>query len=445
MTTLLLVAGCTAAAAGSDSSRPGPSGPDASGPAAGTSTEPAGGSLVEAATTTSAGLVGQGDGSESVRSLPDLVAVSADGHAAVIRDGGMTEPVTGLIAGDDTTMVTTSSDDTSTTVAWIRLADGSETGSATLDGDLRAVATDMTGRFVAMKGPNPAAPNGTEIVIATAAGEQFRAMYDTELQPEGFSNAIGTNGMPIGMFVQEFLDPPIGDAEAPRWYQVRVLDTATGQLQLPQNLRDKSQQVDEQMLGFGRTHVLSPANGLLFTLYRGLDDDGSNYAFVHTLGFVNGVWCLDLPSEMSLEWELGALGLADHESKLIVASANGFVTEFGVGDITDLNSEPAPRRTVRAWLPGPEPVGPTVATSAAVIVVGQGTTLRWIDPESLTETHSLDWDMQIESVTVLANGDVVAAGSRRLSQISPAGELVAEMPLPDGFGAITRMLILPAE
>lgn len=373
-----------------------------------------------------------------------MVIVAADGQAAVIRDGGMTTPVAGLIAADDNTLITTSSDGLTTRVGWIRVADASETGAVTLDGDLRAVATDMTGQFVAMKGPNPNVANGTEIVIASASGERFRKMYDTELRPEGFSDASDTNGLPIGLFVQEFLDPPTEDAEAPRWYQVRVLDPATGVLQLPLNLRDKGQQVDEQMLGFGRTHVLSPMNGLLFTLYRGLDDDGSNYAFVHTLGFINGVWCLELPSELSLDTELGAIGLTGRESKLIVASANGFVSEFKVSDITDISAVPAPRRTVRAWVPGPEPAGPTVATSDAAIVVGQGSTLRWIDPASLTETKSLDWDMDIESVAALDNGDVIAAGSRRLSQISSTGELMAEMPLPEGFGAVARMLVLPA-
>ncbi len=397
-------------------------------------------------------------------SMPDVALVSADGRVAVLRNGAMTEPVTGIIAGDDETLVATTlersaSGEPSTTLTWTNLADGTPIGRVTLSGDLRAVATDRSGRFVALINEiagdfadgiaAQSKPIGTEIVIADAEGERFRQRYDTEIVPEGFSNISGDNGLPIGLFVQEFLDPPMTDAEAPRWYQVRVLDTSTGDLQLPFNLRDKATLVDEQMLGFGRSNVLSLRNGLLFTLYRGVGDDSSDYAFVHTLGFASGVWCLELPDQLSLEWELGTLGLVEGESKLLVVSANGFISEFVVADITDTGgpetggteSVPTARRTVRSWQADTASGGPSVATAPGVVVVGQATTLRWIDPVSLVETKSLSIGIEIDSLAAIESGAAVVAGADRLARISPTGELVAEMSL-GGFGAVSRILLL---
>lgn len=385
--------------------------------------------------------------------IPDMVLVSDEGQVVVLRDGVMTEPVTGIVAGDDETLVAATLEESTepgpaTTLTWTNLANGLQTGRVSLSGDLSVVATDQSGRFVALTSASPTNSGaiGTEIVIADADGERFRQRYDTEIVPEGFSNTIGDNGLPIGLFIQEFLDPPMSDTAAPRWYQVRVLDTATGELQLPFNLRDKATLVDEQMLGFSRSHVLSLHNGLLFTLYRGVSDDASNYAFVHTLGFASGVWCLELPDQLSLEWELGALGLVDGESKLLVVSANGFISEFVIADITTLDgteSVPSARRTVRAWQADTSPDGPSVATAPGVVVVGQGSTVRWIDPTSLLEISSLDFDIdiEIESLAVLESGDAIVAGAHRLLQVSPTGELTAEGSIA-GFGAVARILLL---
>ncbi|MEO6125528.1 MAG: hypothetical protein ABIR32_17660 [Ilumatobacteraceae bacterium] len=388
--------------------------------------------------------------------MADLALVSADGRVAVLRNGVFGEPADGLIASDGRTLVATTIASASTMVTWLDLGDSATVATATVAGHLRAIATDRSGGVVALTGSNPEVVNGTEIVAVGHDGVIFRRRYDTELLPEGFAAVTDENGLPIGMFVQEFLDPPDPDRQAPRWYQVRVLDLATGELSLPFNLRDKSQQVDEQMLGFGRTRVQSDVNGLLFTLYRGIYEDSSDgvsseYAFVHTLGFFNGVWCLDLPRELSLEWESGALGLIDGERSLLVVSSNGFVSEFRIGDITEFTDDvaamPAARRTAKVWTPPASADGPAVATSPAGIVIGQGTTLRWIDPDTLAETTSLDWDLRIESVHILGNesSDVIAVGSGRAAQIRPkGGDLVAEVPLPSGFGGITRIVELPS-
>ena len=227
-----------------------------------------------------------------------------------------------------------------------------------------------------------------------------------------------------------------------RRYRVRVVDTASGDLAPPLDLRDKGQTVDEQMLGYGRTHVLSPMNGLLFALYRGLDGKGQGYAFVHTLGFVNGVYCLDLPQQLDLANVPGAIALLDDESELAVVSANGTVSEFAIDDITDPAKTPAPIRTTAVWA-GTNTSGPAADARGSTLLVGQDDALRWIDPTSLTVRAVLHWDMQIEAVALLPNGTAIAAGTGRVSVITPDGQLAAEIPLPGNVGPIARVVVVP--
>lgn len=382
----------------------------------------------------------------SAEQLPAVAMVSEDGTVAVIRDGESSRPITGIVGADERTLISTSASGAATTVSWSVLETGAQTASVAVDGDLQAIATDITGKFVALK-PRARSMGTTELVVASPAGERFRKQYSAELVPEGFSNAY-TDSLPIGMFVLEYLDPPpptppqTSTDPAPRRYQVRVLDLITGELGLPLNLRDKSQSVDEQMLGSRRSHIASPDNGLLFTLYRGVNDDESNYAFVHTLGFFNGVWCLDLPPELELQHLPGAMTLANDETSLLVASSNGNVSEFVISDITDSERDPLPRRTYRAWHGRAGEAGPTMASFGNQVAVGQGHTLRWIDITTLQQTASFDWDMDIEAVAMLDNGDVLAVGTGRISQITSAGALIAELPLPAGLGTVDHLVVL---
>ena len=132
--------------------------------------------------------------------------------------------------------------------------------------------------------------------------------------------------MPDTVYLLEYLP-----AEAPTHYRVRVLHTSTGEVGLPVNLRDKSTPVDAEMAGISRTQVVSGHDdGLLFTLYRGVAGEGDRhgYAFVHTLGFAGGVWCLDIAPEMELDRLPGALVVAG--DRLVVASANGTIGSYDI-------------------------------------------------------------------------------------------------------------------
>lgn len=416
-------------------------GADASGTAPPASPTPAS----EAGTTESVATASMVTSTDRPADLADMTVVAADGRIVVLRNGATSEPITGLVATDQRTLIRTEPQSvagkTATSVSWLTLDDGIEQGRVELTGELTAIATDPTGNAVALTHRDKGGI-GTEIVIATPDGEAFRRRYTSELLPEGFSNIfLESTDVPAGLFVIEYLDPPPGEIDAPRRYQVRVLDTATGELALPLNLREKAQTVDEQMLGFGRSHVLSPRNGLLFTLYRGLDSDEVGYAFVHTLGFVNGVWCLDLPIELDLAALPGALALSADETTLLVASANGYVAEFSIADLTDLAHEPSARRTVRVWQGAAGASAPALAAGAARFVVGQGDELRWFHADTLTMTTLHRVDMAIEAVALMANGDSIVAGSGRVSQVTEDGELVAVMPLPEGFGPVMRIVL----
>ena len=440
---VLLLAGCTADAGTTDP----PSQANAATAASALSTGQAAATTVLPTAPSGSGTTTTGASSRAAFGpMPAIAVVSTDGHVAVVRDGVMGPSEKGLLTADGSAVIATTATITdgksSTRVVWEGTRAGAELASVTLAGDLAAVAADPSGKAVAFTEPNPDSPGGTVVVVGTPQGEQFRHAYASELQPEGFSNIyIEGSPIPAGLFVIEYLDPPPTDHTAPRRYRVRVLDTSSGDLGLPNSLRDKSQTVDEQMLGFGRTHVLSPTNGLLFTLYRSLDSHQHGYAFVHTLGFVNGVYCLDLPQELDLANLPGAVALLDGESDLAVVSANGTVSEFAINDITNAAKTPAPIRTSTVWT-GANTSGPAVAANGPTLLVGQHDALRWIDSTSLAVRAVQHWDMHIEAVSLLPDGNAIAAGTSRVSEITPDGKLAAELPLPADLGSVATIVVI---
>ncbi len=211
-----------------------------------------------------------------------------------------------------------------------------------IDGDFRPTAVAQDGKLVALIG---SAGTTTTVVLATPAdGELRRWRFDSVLVPEAFADAFDSEGagLPIGVFVIEYL--------AAHTYRVRVIDTASGQLGLPLNLRDKSQTVDEVMTAVSRTAVFEPNNQLLFTLYQDASEGGENVgSFIHTLGLFNGVWCLDVPAELGLADHPGALAVNPAGSRLYAASSIGGVAGYVVSDITNSGPEmPTARASRRA-------------------------------------------------------------------------------------------------
>lgn len=417
-------------------------GADAAGTTLGHSAPPSVASSDPEATVNEATVAPKASALTPTAAVPDMALVAADGRAMVVRDGVATEPVDGLIAPDRATLITDTFAAGATTVRWIDLAAATETGSVDIAGDLTVVAADLHGEYVALTGTPLASPGGTDLVVVSPAGVAFRHVYDTELLPEGFANAVTDAGLPFWVFVVEYLGPPSDAPEAPRPYRVRVVDLTTAELGLPFNLRDKGQVVDQEMLGYGRSHALSRRDGLLFTLYRGIGSDDFHNAFVHTLGFGNGVWCLDLPNELALDHLPGAITLTEDESQLLVASGNGLVTEFQIDDVLDPSREPLATRTVQGWTPVDDGSGTALASAGPTLIVGQGTSLRWLDTTSLTEQSFVETTFAIEAVAIDHDGTVTAVGNGVVAQIDRDGTSRASAVLPADFGPVAAVVLL---
>jgi hypothetical protein len=362
--------------------------------------------------------------SESLESLPPVVLSSfvigdAAGRVALVDDGGVARPVRDddwhqTISLDGTFSVsTTLVGPGNTKIAWDALPSGDVLGGTVLPGaDMEATATQVGGNLTAFV--NRATPitddsiaggrDASTIVLASPEGEVARYELDGNVVPE----AIGSNvvdGMPTQLFLLEYLP-----AEAPTRYRVRTLDTATGTMALPLNLRDKvGPAVDQEMAGVTRGQVLASEHGYLFTLYRGTSDmpGGHPYAFVHTLDLYDGVWCLGIPPEMELEHLPGAI--AAFGDRLYVASANGMVGAYDIAVLPDASMSADMIWTTR--------IGPVGGTDTPAIAAGpDGAVVAW---PAVSGLHTVDPDgvagpsvvraPGVEALT-LDNGRPVAVG-----------------------------------
>ncbi len=375
----------------------------------------------------------------SSEAIPPVALIDDAGRITVVRDGAAEPALAGVLTPDGRTAVAARAVGDQTELTWNDLSSGETTATVRLAGRLNPVVVEPAGRVVALVSE----PVGrvTEIVVAGPDGERFRRTYERELVPEAFANAWTDSRLPIGLFVIDYLDPPGGPA-APRTYRVAVVDLATGEIGLPLNLRDKSQTVDEQMTGYARAHLVAERDGLLFTLYRGVGPGASTSAFIHTLGFVNGVWCLAVPEALRLDREPGSMALATDGSRLYVGSANGSVAEFVVGDILDPNLVPAARRVVAVTNP-PDTVGaPVMATVPGRLVAAQGSTISWIDPATLQAVGAVAWPRAVEAIAGATDDNLLVADHRRLGLLRPDGVLLAGFELPPSIGAISRIVPL---
>lgn len=284
---------------------------------------------------------------------PAVAIIDERGVFAPVVDGTVSDTWSKFVARpapDASTAVLTLSPDAvrgwgSTKLAWLSMPAGERLAELLIDGAaLETTATSLDGSVVGLvtlaDEPLPDAIAGarasSEIVIASAEGVLYEQTLDGNVVPEAFSRSASANGLPNQVFLLEYFP-----ADAPRFYRVRVLSTATGEVSLPLNLRNKAEQVDERMAGFTRSQVVAHEQGLLFTLYRGTIDgrpDGEPYAFVHTLDFADGVWCLEVDPKLELDRVPGTLAVGG--DRLYVASANGFVGAFEIPAITDPTRSP---------------------------------------------------------------------------------------------------------
>lgn len=230
-------------------------------------------------------------------------------------------------------------------INWISLPEGELLAEGSMGSAQELTATSLDGTFAGFTSRAAPAPEhsiagirrtSTIEIMSRHDGLVFSLELDGNFVPEAFSRRI-VDDIPSQVFLLEYFP-----ADSPTFYRVRVLSTSTGEVSLPLNLRNKTQQVDERMAGFSRSQTVAEEHGLLFTLYRGTIDgtpDGEPYAFVHTLDFADGVWCLDVDPRLELDRMAGSLAVGG--DRLYVASANGHVGSYPIPSISDPNLSPS--------------------------------------------------------------------------------------------------------
>ncbi len=318
-----------------------------------------------------------------------------------------------------------------TTVEWHDLTNDAVTASIQVAGELHPTAVAQDGQVVALIS---SAPTSTTVVLATPAGGELRRWsISSVVVPEAFADAASVDGLPIGVFVIEYL--------ATHTYRVRVIDTTTGELGLPLNLRDKTQTVDEVMTAVSRTAVFDPGRQLLFTLYQDASEGGGNIgSFIHTLGLFDGVWCLDVPEALGLADHPGALAVSPDGSRLYAASSTGGVAAYVVDDITNGDVTMPTARTTSTV--GASAGRVAIGASADQVVVALGGRLFRLDPTTLAVTDSFTWDMDVEALTVLPDHSIVIVGTGRMTLVSSDDQLMAERVLPGLTSEVTRVAVV---
>lgn len=360
-----------------------------------------------------------------------VVLTTKEGDIVSYPDGGEPQTMKAVQSPTGTVAVSATDGSASSTIEWHDLATGSVTTSVTVAGQLHPAAVTQDGKLVALFQSG----GGFTIVVLVSptSGELRRWTIDADVVPEAFANAYSEDGLPIGVFVLEYL--------AAHTYRVRVIDTATGTLSLPLNLRDKSQTVDEVMTAVSRTAVFEPMHQLLFTLYQDASEGDENVgAFIHTLGLINGVWCLDVPPELGLADHPGALAVSPDGSHLYAASGTGGVAGFVVDDVLNPDTAmPAARATI-ALPANADRVA--VAASDEEVVVALGSEIFRLDPQTLAVRESFTWDMDVEAVTILPDRSLLIVGTGRMTLVAPDHrQLLAERPIGT-VGEVTRVAVV---
>ena len=291
-------------------------------------------------------------------------AIDVDGQLVVFADGVATDTWlkwTALPSPDRSTAVLTLGPHIDgigpmRPLTWLSVPSGDVVAEQTMSSASELTALSLDGEFAALTTRSSPVDDGaiagardTSVVeiISRDGGSVFRQEIDGNFVPEAFGRRVTAAGVPSQVFLLEYFP-----ADSPRFYRVRVLSTETGEVSLPLNLRDKQQQVDERMAGFSRSQVVADEHGLLFTLYRGTIDgtpDGEPYAFIHTLDFADGVWCLEVDPRLDLADVPGSLAVGG--DRLYVASANGWVGSYPIPSISDPDLSPSMDWTVSVTRP----------------------------------------------------------------------------------------------
>jgi hypothetical protein len=318
---------------------------------------------------------------------------------------------------------------------------------------LHPAITSADGRWAVFAEPAPPVRPGeigpgrttSHFVVTDGAGTSQDLTLPGNFAPEAFGWFDETTGQarPMSLQLIEYLPP-----EHPTRYRVRTLDLTTEALGLPVSLRDKATLVDESMAGVSRTQVYAASSSLLFTLYQPAelasadpDYDVWEYGFVHTLATPwAGVWCVDLPEDLGMTGNSGALALSPDEQTLYVVTGAGKLGVIKTNDVNGLRVS----RTADLGLTVDETDQPVVAAGTDHVWVGLGHQLLMVDPISLEVQGRAELAAPVTALTLdPASGELLAAddGQLRRWTVDGAGAItrVGVLPLPAGLGPVARI------
>lgn len=350
--------------------------------------------------------------------VPDVALVTASGRVLEVRDSRVTADRRGLVTADERTVVTWTADGDRTTITWTDLATGDPAGELTVDGKLRIAAAEMSGAHVVLVNRERTGPSTpTDVVLVSRERELMRHRYPELIEPEGVSSAEPGQA-PTHIFVLKYL---AGAPGARPTYQVRSIDVASTTLSPPFDLRSKTP-IEQTMSADYLGRVTSMPKSMIFSLYRGTENGAEEEeAFVHALSTWGGVWCLDLPEELDLLRRPGALAVAASGERLLIASANGRITEVSVDRLLHPERAPVPERTLEAW----EPVDPDAVVSMAArgrtVLVAQQRAARWIDLDQPGRVERLTLQEPVEAVGIIDDTTAVGATATGVVVIDHAG------------------------
>lgn len=386
------------------------------------------------------------NGGTVIEPLSTVTLVGVDGR--VWTHGGTRGALDGVVAADGRTVVAVAASpgETSATVAWLDVSTGETLAAFDVGSDLRVTAVSSSGELAVLADAQVGGTARSTHVVAVdrRAGVLGDWSVPGNLVPEAFADAFAGDGsgLPIGIFVIEYVRPEV--------YRVRVLDTASGELSLPLNLRDKARTVDEAMEAIGRTAAFDSVNRLLFTLYQGVPDgDLPTTAFVHTLGLINGVYCLDLPTDLALGDLPGAVAVDPWGRRLYVASPNGGIAAFTIRDILDPSIVPVAEPV--AWVEPGSSVAVLASEDAVHVAIngatgltdGQAALILDLDPATLRERSRIVVDGAVEAMAMTADGALIVADEGRLRALAATGEVLQEVELPVEVGSVVNLSVNP--
>ena len=317
---------------------------------------------------------------------------------------------------------------------------------------LHPTITSPDGRWAVFAEPAPPIRPGeigpgrttSRFVVTDGTGTAQELALEGNFAPEAFG-WFDEQSRPLSLQLIEYLPP-----EHPTRYRVRTLDLATGALGLPVSLRDKATLVDESMAGVSRTQVYAATSSLLFTLYQPAAPDPASadpeydvweYGFVHTLATqFAGVWCIDLPEELGMTGNSGALALSPGETTLYVVTGAGRLGVIKTMDPASLRVS----RTADLGVAIDDDLQPVIAAASDHLWIGMDRQLLMVDPSTLEVEGRAELPAPVTALTLdPATGELLAAGDGQLQRwtVDGAGVVTAtgELPLPDGLGVVARI------